>query len=172
MNKLLKRILKKSGAINRGAFPLQKIKSSKLSINIKKVLLHPESVKIIAKIINKKINKLDIDSIGGVAIGADVILGALLQQNRHPGFVIRKNPGKKNPLEGFLERGHRVVIVDDVVERGTSIKKAINLVEKAGGKVIKVISVFDYQKSQKKNAEDILGKYDYESIFAIPDFFE
>lgn len=139
--------------------------------------LYSESSYLIASIILDKIKKDNIDAIGGLTLGADPIIGAIVAlsfKKNKPinGFIVRKEEkkhGMKRLIEGpGLKKSNRVVIIDDVVTTGSSTIKAIKAVQSIGCKIIRVIAVIDRLEGAKENIE----KYNcvLEHIFTIKDF--
>ncbi len=71
-------------------------------------------------------------------------------------FSVRKEPkthGQKKVIEGTLEKGDHVVIVDDVVTGGESTLKAIRAVEAEGCTVNLVIVLVDRQEGGRAKIE-------------------
>lgn len=91
------------------------------------------------------------DAVGGMAIGADPITGAVitaagLQGRDLKGFIVRKEAkqhGTQQMVEGPVEPGQKVVIVEDVVTTGGSSVKAIERVREFGLEVSQVIGIVD-----------------------------
>lgn len=164
MKEELKKLLKETGAFKTGEFILSSGKKSNFYIDCRKITLHPQGAKLIGKIILEKIKGLKVDAIGGLTLGADPITGAVVALSDIPGFIVRKKEkehGTKQKIEGLLEPGWNVVIVEDVSTTGSSALEAIQAAEAAGAKVIKVISVVD----REEGAAEALKNYDFEPIF-------
>jgi orotate phosphoribosyltransferase len=88
--------------------------------------------------------------VGGLAVGAIPIVSGLVlySATRIPimGFCVReeiKNHGTQQLIEGHLEDGANVIIIDDVTTKGTSVMKAVEAVRQRKCKVIRVITVVD-----------------------------
>jgi orotate phosphoribosyltransferase len=161
--KKLKDLLKNTGAVKTGEFTLSSGKKSNFYVDCRKVTLHPEGAKLIAKIILEKIKDLKVDAVGGLTLGADPIAAAVVTLSDIPGFIVRKNAkehGTRQRIEGLIEKGWNVVIVEDVVTTGASAKEAIEAAEAAGAKVVKVISVVD----REEGAAQALKNYDFDPI--------
>lgn len=164
MKEELKKLLFKVGAVKTGDFTLSSGKKSDLYIDCRKITLHPQGAKLIAKIILDKIKGMKVDAIGGLTLGADPITGAIVALSDLPGFIVRKKEkehGTKQKIEGLLEPGWKVVIVEDVSTTGASSLQAIEAAEAAGTKVIKVISVVD----REEGAAEALKNYNFDPIF-------
>lgn len=160
----LKQLLKETGAFKTGEFTLSSGKKSNYYIDCRKITLHPEGSRLIAKIIMDKIKGLKVDAIGGLTLGADPITSSVVAISDIPGFIVRKKEkehGTKQKIEGHIKAGWNVVIVEDVSTTGASALQAIEAVEAAGVKVVKVISVVD----REEGAAEVLRNYDFDPIF-------
>jgi orotate phosphoribosyltransferase len=159
----LKKLLETTGAVKFGKFVLSSGKESDLYVDCRRVTLHPLGAKLIGKIILDKIRNLKVDAIGGLTLGADPITSAVVTLSDIPGFIVRKKEkehGTKQKIEGLIESGWQVVIVEDVATTGASALQAIEAVEAFGCKVVKVIAVFD----REEGASAALKNYDFDPI--------
>ena len=164
MKEELKKLLFLTGAVKTGEFVLSSGKKSNFYIDCRKVTLHPQGAKLIGKLILEKIKSLKVDAIGGLTLGADPITSAVVTLSDIPGFIVRKKEkehGTKQKIEGLIESGWNVVIVEDVATTGASALQAIEAVEAVGAKVVKVISVVD----REEGAASTLKSYDFDPIF-------
>lgn len=165
----------KKNALSFGDFVLSSGKKSTYYIDARMITLDAEGSYLVAKIILKMIENVDVDSIGGVSIGADPIVGAVSAIGYSVGrplkaFIIRKEPkkhGMQKWIEGPLGSSDRVVIVDDVVTTGSSIYKAIEKTREFGCKIVKVISIVD--RNSGLEAKLTNEGYIYEPIFYLKD---
>ncbi|WP_058271099.1 orotate phosphoribosyltransferase [Olsenella massiliensis] len=55
-----------------------------------------------------------------------------------------KDHGRKNQIEGRLERGERVVVVEDLISTGGSVLDCVEPLRTAGAEVLGVVSIFTY----------------------------
>ncbi len=164
MKDRLKKLLFETGAFKTGEFTLSSGKKSNFYIDCRKITLHPEGSRLIAKIIMDKIKNLKVDAIGGLTLGADPITSSVVSISDIPGFIVRKKTkehGTKQKIEGHIKSGWNVVVVEDVATTGASALQAIEAVEAAGAKVVKVISVVD----REEGAKETLKNYDSDPIF-------
>jgi orotate phosphoribosyltransferase len=160
----LKKLLKETGAVKTGEFILSSGKKSNFYVDCRKVTLHPQGAKLIGKIILDKIKGIKVDAIGGLTLGADPITSAVVTLSDIPGFIVRKKAkehGTQQRIEGLIETGWNVVIVEDVATTGASALQAIEAAETVGAKVVKVIAVVD----REEGAADALKAYDFDPIF-------
>lgn len=62
-----------------------------------------------------------------------------------------KDHGRRNQIEGRLEPGQRVVVVEDLISTGGSVIEVVNVLRDAGANVLGVVSIFTY--GMKKGLE-------------------
>ena len=55
-----------------------------------------------------------------------------------------KDHGRKNQIEGKLERGQKVVVVEDLISTGGSVIEVVNVLREAGAEVLGIVSIFTY----------------------------
>ena len=55
-----------------------------------------------------------------------------------------KDHGRKNQIEGRLEPGQKVVVVEDLISTGGSVLEVVNILREAGAEVLGVVSIFTY----------------------------
>ena len=112
------------------------------------------------------------DVIAGVATGA-IALGVLVAEILGLPFVYvrskAKEHGRQNQIEGFLEEGQRVVVVEDLISTGGSSLAAVEALKESGAKVLGMMGIFTYGfPISVKNFEDancdLLTLSDYEHL--------
>lgn len=81
-------------------------------------------------------------STAGIAHAA--ITGHIL--NMPMGYVRSgaKDHGRQNQIEGKLEKGQKVVVVEDLISTGGSVLEVVNVLREAGAEVLGVVSIFTY----------------------------
>ena len=62
-----------------------------------------------------------------------------------------KDHGRRNQIEGRLEPGQRVVVVEDLISTGGSVIEVVNVLREAGAEVLGIVSIFTY--GMKKGLE-------------------
>ena len=55
-----------------------------------------------------------------------------------------KDHGRKNQIEGRLEIGQKVVVVEDLISTGGSVIEVVNVLREAGAEVLGIVSIFTY----------------------------
>jgi len=139
------------GALQEGEFTLTSGKKSDYYFEGKRLTLTPEGAYLVGKVVFDELADVGVDAIGGVAIGGYPMVAAVavvshLEGKPIPSFIVReetKEHGTRRRIEGHLKEGSRVAIVDDVITTGGSVGRAIEAVEAANGKVVKIIVVVD-----------------------------
>ena len=66
-----------------------------------------------------------------------------------------KDHGRQNQIEGKLEKGQKVVVVEDLISTGGSCIEVVNVLREAGAEVLGIVSIFTYgmQKGLTRLAE-------------------
>ena len=87
------------------------------------------------------------DLIAGVATGA-IAQGALVADLMNLPFVYvrpsAKGHGRQNLIEGRLQAGQKVVVVEDLISTGGSSLKAVEALREAGAEVLGMVAIFSY----------------------------
>ncbi len=66
-----------------------------------------------------------------------------------------KSHGRNNRIEGKLEKGQKVVVVEDLISTGGSSIEVVEALREAGAEVLAVISIFTYETAKAdKNFQD------------------
>ena len=98
-----------------------------------------------SKNIEKQFGKPDV--IAGVATGA-IGIGMLVAESMGLPFVyVRPEPkkhGRQNQVEGFLQKGQNVVVVEDLISTGNSSLQAVEALREAGANVKGMVAIFTY----------------------------
>lgn len=55
-----------------------------------------------------------------------------------------KDHGRQNQIEGKLEKGQKVVVVEDLISTGGSVIEVVNILREAGANVLGIVSIFTY----------------------------
>lgn len=99
----------------------------------------------LAKIIEQEYGKPDV--IAGVATGA-IAIGVLVAQYLNVPFIyVRPEPkkhGRKNQIEGLLEKNKDIVVVEDLISTGKSSLNAVKALKEEGAKVKGMVAIFSY----------------------------
>src|SRR4029077_5565660 len=113
-------------------------------------------------------------AIGGLTMGADPIVVAVsLASGEVDGFLVRKaekQHGTGRRIEGFQEKGARVVIVDDVCTTGASTVEAIEAALEFGFEVVGVMCLVEREEAGGRlNVEKAAAPAPFVSVFTASD---
>lgn len=154
-NRLKEIILAKSFRYSPDApFLLTSGKTSPYYFDCKRTTLEPEGAFLIGEILCDMVWNVPLAGVGGLTLGADPMASALMHSawrrgRRIPQFIVRKEPKKHGTaqwIEGNVQPGDRVLIVDDVVTTGGSVIKSIERAKEAGLIVQEVILLVDREE--------------------------
>ena len=162
------------------AFTLASGRSSRWFFDMKPVMMHTESAKLLATLFNHRLDDLDPVFVGGLELGAVPLTAIVItgsESDKRKGFMVRKSPkgrgGRKtnNPpgIEGAsIAEGGNVVILEEVTTTGGSSIKAVERIhENTSCKVIAFISIIDREEGGVEAfAEEGIP---FESIFSRSD---
>src|ERR1700683_848835 len=113
-------------------------------------------------------------AIGGLTMGADPIVVAVsVVTGEVHGFLVRKaekQHGTGQRIEGFREKGARVVIVDDVCTTGASTVQAIEAAREFGFEIAGVMCLVEREEAKgRPNVEKAAAPAPFVSIFTASD---
>ena len=126
----------------------------------------------------------DAQAVGGLTMGADPLVCNIATASayyclQHPeakpvhGFLVRKSTkahGTGRQIEGYVHKGARVVIVDDVCTTGGSTVTAIEATRAAGMHVAAVLCLVDREQGGRDAIEAALGsRLPFASVFTADD---
>lgn len=142
--------------VNQRAIVRQKVtlasgQTSDYYIDGRSLFLHGESALLIGEALFQLTHDLQPQTIGGPEVGAlPPTVAATMRYFQAgvdmEGFFVRKEAkthGLQKRIEGRLEAGWRVVIVEDVMTTGGSAVSAIEAVQAAGGRIVAVVCLVD-----------------------------
>lgn len=140
----------------------------------RKTLSYQEVRSFIKNASVEEIRKLypNVDVIAGVATGA-IANGVLVAQEMELPFVYvrpdKKAHGMKNQVEGALQEGQKVVVIEDLISTGGSSLKAVDALRDAGAEVLGMIAIFTYgfkvaEQNFVKNNVNLTTLTDYNTM--------
>ncbi|MBI2678916.1 MAG: orotate phosphoribosyltransferase [Candidatus Koribacter versatilis] len=160
-----------------GEFKLSSGATSDYYVDCRATTLHAEGARLSGRVVYDEIQKQKWEprAVGGMTMGADpivvavAILSSQAVQTRAParvkghdvseylihGFLVRKAEkahGTAQRIEGFREKGARVVIVDDVCTTGASTVQAIAAAREYGFEVAGVICLVEREEATGRSA--------------------
>jgi orotate phosphoribosyltransferase len=104
---------------------------------------------------------LEPSAVGGLTMGADPIAYAIAHRSFLDGrpidaFTVRKQPkdhGVGRQIEGCLEPGRPVVVIEDTITTGSSALKACQAVDLAGAEILAVLALVDREEGGREAIE-------------------
>ena len=140
-------------AVRRGRFQLASGREASFYIDAKQVVLDAHGAMLVGRVILERLRAHGTlpAAVGGMSIGADPITAAVVTMAGVAGlplkgFMVRKEPkdhGTKKYVEGPVQPGQRVVIVEDVTTTGGSSLLAIDRAIEFGLVVERLVAVID-----------------------------
>jgi orotate phosphoribosyltransferase len=114
------------------------------------------------------------DAIGGLTMGADpIVVAVAVTSGTLHGFLVRKaekQHGTGQRIEGFREKGARVVVVDDVCTTGSSTVQAIEAAREYGFKVVGAMCLVEREEAHgRPNVEKAAAPAPFISVFTASD---
>lgn len=113
-------------------------------------------------------------AIGGLTMGADpIVVAVAVTSGTLHGFLVRKEEkqhGTGQRIEGFREKGARVVIVDDVCTTGASTVQAIEAAREFGFEVVGVMCLVEREEAHgRPGVEQAAAPAPFVSLFTASD---
>ena len=141
-------------------FVLASGRESKHFFDMKPVMMDPEGAHLLGVLIHFELDNIsDVDAVGGLELGAVPLTGISIAKagrgSSLRGFIVRKEPkgrgGRKtgNPpgIEGSsLNKGDRIVLLEDVTTTGGSALKAADMLFEMGCIVVACITILDREE--------------------------
>src|SRR5947209_1542916 len=136
----------------RGSFVLSSGRTSHYFLDMKPTMLDPEGSNLLAELVLEKLRGLNVQYIGGIAIGAVPLVSQVAMLSHAtdrpmPGFFVRKavkDHGTQKLVDGLKKedlKGKRVAILEDVTTTGESAMRAIQAAQDAGANIALVLSI-------------------------------
>jgi orotate phosphoribosyltransferase len=171
---LLKMLAQKSFRL--GKFPLSSGGTSDYYIDCRTTTLDARGAQLTGQVFLDEMRGQGwhADAIGGLTMGADpiVVAVAVISGTLH-GFLVRKaekKHGTGQRIEGFREKGARVVIVDDVCTTGSSTVQAIEAAREFAFEVVGVMCLVERQDAHgRPSVEKAAAPANFISIFTAND---
>ena len=138
-------------ALKFGQFTLASGKQASYYLDGKQITLHSRGLQLVSEGLYELLAEFEFDAVGGMSIGADPIVAGILttaatRSRSLDGFLVRKESkghGTNRFIEGPLQPGQRVAIVEDVVTTGGSSLLAAERIREFGAAVVVVATIID-----------------------------
>ncbi len=145
----------------RGQFTLRSGRTSRYYLDKYRFTTRPELLRPIAELLSQRVAEIERARTGGDAVergverlagaelgGIPLVTATSLEADR-PALFVRTRPkdyGTAQRIEGVMEKGDRVVLLEDVATTGGQALEATRALHDAGAEVVGVIAVIDRQE--------------------------
>ncbi len=144
------RMYEEAGALLSGHFVLSSGKHSAKYLQSALVLMHMDNATALAKELIQSIDAKDYDMVVSPAIGGLVIGQEVARQLGKPFLFTERKAGEMQLRRGFsIPEGARLLVVEDVITTGGSVRECIAVVREHGGKPEAVLAVVDRAPRQE-----------------------
>jgi len=159
-----------------GEFKLSSGATSDYYIDCRTTTLDAKGSRLTGQVFLEEIrkHKWNPQAIGGLTMGADpIVVAVVVVSGDLHGFLVRKaekQHGTGQRIEGFRQKGARVVIVDDVCTTGASTVHAIEAAREFGFQVVGVMCLVEREEAKgRANVEKAATPAPFVSIFTAAD---
>ena len=154
------KILNKIGALQFGAFKLTSGKISPYYIDLRIVPSFPDAFQKICNFyvsfIKKEVSAKNFQRIAGIPVAGIPFASIIAYNLQKPFLYVRKGVrlhGRQRRIEGILAPGDRVLLVDDLITTGLSLRKAAKAIMAEGGVVSDAVVLLDREEGGRKKLE-------------------
>ena len=160
-------------------FQLASGKTSPYYLDGKKTTLDARGALLVGRLIFDRLRGRNIQAVGGLTLGADPIAVAVALTSALAGepmraFIVRKeikDHGTGNWIEGGIDPGSRVAVIEDVVTSGTSICLAIERIQSAGHHIVAAAALVDRGEGGAEAVRQVAG-VPLDALFNLKDFIK
>jgi orotate phosphoribosyltransferase len=156
-------------ALLRGEFTLRSGRKSNYYLDKYRFETQPDILRALGKLFAAKIPP-HVTRIAGPELGAVALAAATAMEVGKPFVIVRnakKDYGSAKQIEGVLDQGDSVVIVEDIMTTGGQVLEAAKTLEANGVKVDRIIGTIDRLEGARQNIEQ--AGYVFESLFTTKD---
>lgn len=133
-----------SEALLEGHFRLTSGRHSDRYVQCARVLMEPKYTEALCSHLAESFREDKVDLVVGPAMGGIVISYEMARQLGVPSLFTERVDGKMTLRRNFMiQPGQRVLVVEDVVTTGGSVKEVVDIVETAGGVVVGIALLVD-----------------------------
>jgi orotate phosphoribosyltransferase len=153
----------------RGQFTLRSGRTSHYYLDKYRFETQPDVLAALGRMFAEQV-PAHVNRIAGAELGAVALAAATSMACGKPFVIVRnqkKDYGTSRLVEGILESGETVMIVEDVLTTGGQVLEAARTLESAGAKIDRIVAVIDRLEGARENIES--AGYAYESLFTTKD---
>ena len=148
----LLRALLDAGAVRFGEFTLASGEKSDVYVDVKRAWTSPARLDLLARALAARVG--DEERLAGMELGAVPLVVAVAIRTGRDYVVLRKatkDHGTRQPYEGSIPSGTRVLLIEDVSTTGGSTLRSIEIVRAAGGVVDRALVVVDRESGAREH---------------------
>ena len=156
-------------AVLRGEFTLRSGRKSDYYIDKYLFTTQPDILAELGKMLAERVPG-GTTRLAGAELGGIPLVSAASMASGLPGVFVRnakKDYGTAKQLEGELQAGDTVVIVEDVATTGGQAIEAAKVITEAGAEIVKIIATIDREEGARENIEG--AGYTFEALFTVGD---
>ncbi len=158
-------------ALLRGEFTLRSGRKSSYYLDKYLFSTQPDILRALGEMFAERIAAIGgVTKLAGAELGGIPLVSAASMAGGIPCVFIRnkkKDYGTAKQLEGKLEEGDRVVIVEDVATTGGQVLEAAKVIADAGASVEMIICTIDREEGARENIEG--AGYAFDALFTVGD---
>jgi orotate phosphoribosyltransferase len=146
----------REAALLEGDFVLSSGKRSSFYVDKYLISTEPDLLRDVAAALSEEL-PAGVERLAGVELGAVPLVAATALHTGLPYVIVRKSAkehGTGRGIEGNLERGERVALIEDVVTTGTQAVQAARSLESAGAEVVTIVAVLDRREVPGERLEE------------------
>ncbi|WP_266079487.1 orotate phosphoribosyltransferase [Haladaptatus caseinilyticus] len=169
-NQELIEALRAADAVQYGEFELSHGGTSNYYVDKYLFETDPHCLELIAEAFAERLGDT---KLAGVALGAVPLVAVTSVETGNPYVIARKQKkeyGTANLVEGRLEAGEEVIVLEDIVTTGQSAVDAVEALRDAGAEVNKILVVVDREEGGRENLAD--ADVEMEALLSASDLLE
>jgi orotate phosphoribosyltransferase len=156
-------------ALLRGEFTLRSGRKSNYYLDKYRFETQPDVLRELGKLFAEKMSP-NVNRIAGAELGAVALAAATSMACGKPFVIVRnqkKDYGTSKLVEGVLEPGETVMIVEDIMTTGGQVLEAVKSLQQAGATIDKIVGVIDRMEGARENIEG--AGFTFEALFTVKD---
>lgn len=147
------KIFEKLKAVQKGHFILTSGNHSNTYVQCARILENPEVTAELCKKLMNPWKSEDIDIVVGPALGGIILSYELARFINVKAMYLERVDGKLTLRRGFVVlAGSKVIVAEDVITTGGSVKEVVNVIEQCQAKVLGIISLVDRRPASAKDS--------------------
>lgn len=152
----LAKIISKAGVLNFTEYKHPRIGVSFYDVDFSILFNFPslmaEVIDMLEEVIRESVDLSETDYMGGIAVKGLVFSAVLANKLKKPIVVLDRSGNK---IYGSIDAGKSVLIVDDLIMTGTTVRRCITRLRREGAEVNDVVAILDRMLGGKKSIEKL-----------------